>query len=120
MSTDAEQKANELEEAIRALGVVFIGRIPSALTSMDDELVSIEKDPQNQTAWKTLHRHLHSMAGSAGTFGHDELGDRARELENRINDILKAGDVTSDPVRLAFILDQRNFMAWISKQYVDK
>jgi chemotaxis protein histidine kinase CheA len=120
MSNDAEKKANDLADAIRALGVIFIGRLPSALTSMDDELYSIEKDPHNQSAWKTLHRHLHSMAGSAGTFGHNELGDRARELENRINDMLKSGDVSSDPVRLAFILDQRNFMAWISEQYVNK
>jgi len=33
---------------------------------------------------ETLHRALHKLAGSMGTYGFDELGLRARELEKRV------------------------------------
>jgi chemotaxis protein histidine kinase CheA len=120
MSADEEQKAQDLAKAIRALGDVFIGRLPVTLSAMEDELHRIQKDPQDQTPWKTLHRHLHSLAGSGGTFGYHDLSDRARALELRVNDILKTNDVTSEPARSAFLEDQRALMSWVVEHYVHK
>lgn len=120
MNTEEEQKAQDLAKAIRALGEVFIGRIPATLSGMEDELHQIQKDPQNQVPWKTLHRHLHSIAGSAGTFGHHDLSDRARILEHRINDMLKTDNINNESARSAFFEDQRAFMAWVVADYVKK
>jgi len=117
VSADEVQRAEELAEAIRALGDVFIGRIPGTLLEMGVLLQAIEQNAQDQSAWKTLHRQLHSLAGSAGTFGYTELGDRARELENRINDMVKANDLSSDPGRSTLIRDQHAFMVWIETHY---
>jgi HPt (histidine-containing phosphotransfer) domain-containing protein len=118
MSTDDEQKSRELAKAIQALGVTFIARIPTTLSGMQDELNAIEKNAPDHTAWKTLHRHLHSLAGSAGTFGHHELGDRARELEHRIHDMLSTDGVSSELVRSTFIQDQHAFIKWVNAQFV--
>jgi len=122
MNADDDQKAHELAKAIHALGVVFIGRLPATLSGMQHELDAIEKESQkntpDHTSWKNLHRHLHSLAGSAGTFGHHELGDRARELEHRIHDMLDNGGISSDPVRSTFIQDQHAFIQWADEQFV--
>jgi HPt (histidine-containing phosphotransfer) domain-containing protein len=118
MSANEDQKAKDLANAIQALGVTFIGRIPATLSSMQDELDAIEKNEQDRASWQTLHRHLHSLAGSAGTFGHHELGDRARELEHRIHAMLNSGEVLSDPVRSTFIHDQHAFIKWVAEQFV--
>ena len=119
MSTEEDQE-KELADAIRALGVVFVGRIPTTLNSMEGELDSIIRNANDHTAWKNLHRHLHTLAGSAGTFGHTELGDRARGLEHRINTMLKTDTVSNDPARSEFMHDQRDFMAWVDSQFVKK
>ena len=118
MSADDEQKARDLAKAIQALGVTFIGRIPATLSGMRDELSAIEKNASDHTAWKTLHRHLHSLAGSAGTFGHHELGDRARELEHRIHDMLGTDDASSASVRSTIIQDQHAFILWVDEHFV--
>ena len=119
MSAEQDQ-AQELADAIRALGEVFVGRLPSTLTNMENELDAIIRNSNDQVAWKNLHRHLHSLAGSAGTFGHDELGDRARGLEHRINDMLKTDSLAVDPTRADFLQDQRDFMVWVDAQFVKK
>ncbi len=103
----------ELAEAIRALGVAFINRLPVTLADIGQELSAIEHDPGDLKAWKTLHRHLHSIAGAAGTFGYVELGDRARALEHRVNAMQKDGTTLVDAVRSAFLQDQTGFMEWV-------
>jgi HPt (histidine-containing phosphotransfer) domain-containing protein len=120
MSSDEDDKAKELADAIRALGDVFVGRIPTTLSSMESELDAIIRNGNDAAAWKNLHRHLHTLAGSAGTFGLAELGDRARSLEHRINDMLKAEDGSGDPARSEFMHDQRDFMVWVNAQFVKK
>jgi len=120
MSADEDDKARELADAIRALGDVFVGRIPSTLSGMESELDAIIRNGNDAAAWKNLHRHLHTLAGSAGTFGHDELGDRARGLEHRINDLLKGESGASEPDRSEFMHDQRDFMVWVDTKFVKK
>ena len=118
MSTPEQDKAKELADAIRALGDVFLSRIPAAMLAMQTELANIQNDANEQGSWKTLHRHLHTMAGSAGTFGYDELGDRARELEDQINTILKANGTIEAESRLEFIRAQHEFIEWVDANFV--
>ena len=120
MSSSEQEKADELAAAIAALADIFVARIPAALDSMQEELDCLSQNAQNHASWKNLHRHLHNLAGSAGTFGHPELGDRARALEHRIDALLKTGDAAANPASSAFMQDQRNFMLWIDAQYVNK
>ncbi|PRC93840.1 Hpt domain-containing protein [Solimicrobium silvestre] len=113
-------QAQELAEAMRALGEGFIGRIPTMIAAMEKELNLISLDPQDPAPWKLLYRLLHSLAGSSGSFGFSELGDRASELEQRINEILKSDDIAALQGRLEFIRDQRKFMVWMSENHVKK
>lgn len=44
-----------------------------------------------------LHLLLHRLAGSAGSYGHVEIGDRARALEHAWRDWLESGQVGERP-----------------------
>ena len=118
--TDATQSP-EILDALRALGAVFVGRIPGYLTAMDEEINKIESDNNDVEPLNTLHRQLHTIAGSAGSFGYTELGDRARQCEHRINAALKSltpeNPIIDHQFFVEFIPELRQFMQWISVQF---
>jgi len=121
MSADDDiKKSADLKDAIAALADIFIGRIPTTLSTMESELDAIIHNSKDHNAWKNLHRQLHTLAGTAGTFGHEELGDRARELEDRINTMLKTDTVSDEPLKSEFMHDQRIFMVWVDSEFVKK
>lgn len=77
-------KADSLQKALHALEVVFAAKLPSKLLEIETAFNQVVKQPTDKEALSLLHRLLHTMAGSAGTFGFDEVGMRARELEARL------------------------------------
>jgi chemotaxis protein histidine kinase CheA len=115
--SEEARRARELAEAIQLLAEGFIARLPATLASMREQLDLIWQDPSNQTAWRNMHRHLHGIAGSGGTFGYTELGDRARALEIRINELPKNSAATDQS---ALLHDQYAYLDWVQAQYVDK
>ena len=53
--------------------------------------------------WQTRHEtadleelrfHVHKLAGAASTYGFTEIGERAREVETRLDDYLRQGTDT--------------------------
>lgn len=74
----------ELNEAIRALGQLFISRLPAKLAETEAASLRLSNAPDDREAYTLLHRLLHTMAGSAGTFGFPEIGERARALELKL------------------------------------
>ena len=108
MSTDEQLKNDDIASAIRALGVVFLNSLPTILAGMQLDIERLEKNRNEPTAWQTLSRQLHSLAGSGGTFGYIELGNRARALEQRVKPQLREG--SPDPA--ALLTDLREFSDW--------
>lgn len=59
------------------------------------ELCSLAGQTRNdhgRKAWRQIRERLHRLAGSAGTFGIIELGNRCRRLEQRLDTALQAED----------------------------
>lgn len=56
---------------------------------MRDRLDACSANPQDQGALEDLHRMLHSLAGSAGTFGMPALSQQARAIEHRLQDLVE-------------------------------
>ena len=111
----------EIKEALHALSVVFVGRIPGYLASMQKEITNIESDSDNLEPWTSLHMLLHTIAGSAGSFGYTELGVRSREIEHRISAAIKSTDPQhcwSNPnFQTAFIDEMHPYMRWVSHHF---
>ena len=86
----------ELEAAIRALGQVFISKLPGKLAEIEDAKDAFQRDPDNKEHEALLHRLLHTMAGSAGTFGFADMGTKARALESQLK-VIYAGRSVGSP-----------------------
>lgn len=82
-------KQDSLHEKLRALEQVFLQKLPSKFDEIFDALNQYIADAKNKEALSLLHRHLHTMAGSAGAFGFEALGAQARIFESRLKPLLK-------------------------------
>ena len=79
-----QQQLAELQQHLQLLGEQFAQRLREELPQLADKAEQLQQaaDPSEQLQHLTaLREQLHKLAGSAGTFGFAELGQRARELE---------------------------------------
>jgi len=79
-----------LDAALRALEEAYVAGLPDRLNAIESSLQRCLDAPGSATHFEALVLHLHSLAGSAGTFGFIDLGTRATALELRMNAFLKA------------------------------
>ena len=108
----------ELDLAIRALGDIFISRMPALLADMSVQLQQGEHAPEQLPPWQAIHRQLHSIAGSAGSFGYAELGLNARSLELQLEVHLKKDGMTTLSTRTEFTIAMHEFMRWVTVNYI--
>jgi HPt (histidine-containing phosphotransfer) domain-containing protein len=105
-----EDKA--VQAKVDVLAKVFLGRLPVRYEKMNAALAQCRLDPAIEANWVELHRLLHSLAGAAGSFGCDALGEQAGMIELLLEDLLRektrtAADV-DEVARLLGILQSAN------------
>ncbi|MBB1521460.1 diguanylate cyclase [Aquipseudomonas guryensis] len=79
-----QQQLADLQVHLQQLGEQFAQRLREELPQLADKAQQLQQaaEPGEQLAYLgELREQLHKLAGSAGTFGFTELGQRARELE---------------------------------------
>jgi diguanylate cyclase (GGDEF)-like protein len=79
-----QQQLQQLQAHLQQLGEQFAQRLQQELPELADKARQLQQadDAEGQQhLLGSLRDQLHKLAGSAGTFGFDELGQRARELE---------------------------------------
>ncbi len=104
------EKNDSLQEKLRALEAVFLAKLPSRLQEMEDALGLFLQEPGNKEHLALLHRLLHTMAGSAGTFGFPEVGTRAREFEGKLKPLFN-GETWPKTVLSHYSADLRKYFA---------
>lgn len=93
------EKIDSLQEKLRALEAVFIQKLPSKIAEITQTLQQIVERPDNKDAMVVMHRHLHTMAGSAGTFGFAEIGNQARAFEAVLKPHLEGAPWTNEELQ---------------------
>jgi HPt (histidine-containing phosphotransfer) domain-containing protein len=68
---------------LQALGDKFAASVPQRMGEIAGALAAAGSTP-GLPQLEALHAALHTVAGSAGSFGHAALGDEARRLEQVI------------------------------------
>ena len=110
MDEQKDDKVDSLEMALRALTVMFVEKLPGKLLEMETALNQLVQNKDDPETLNLLYRLLHTMAGSAGTFGFDEIGLEARALEARLKPLL-AGGTWSDAELTQFSSDVSSYLA---------
>lgn len=90
----------ELEEKLAEVRRGYIERLPERLHEIHEELKKTQKG--EVAAAQTLHRQIHSLTGSLGTFGFDELSGLARLIERELKAIVDE-ELALEPAVLAKI-----------------
>jgi HPt (histidine-containing phosphotransfer) domain-containing protein len=88
MDAGTDEQPGSLEDALAKLNALFAEKLPARLSEIEAALNQFVQHPQSPESLGLLHRLLHTMSGSAGTFGFDQLGAEARQLDVRIKPLL--------------------------------
>ena len=87
-----------LAAKLRELSERYAKTIPDKLASLDQALRECQADPLDLNKIKQLHAQLHTMAGSAGTFGFMVLGKSAALIERAIVSLIESEQWAADRV----------------------
>lgn len=86
--------AEELKRKLEELNQAYLNGLPKRLEDIEgawQAAIAADDDP---TAHLTLlHRSTHSLVGSAGTFGYDDLSQTARSAERFFKELVETGHI---------------------------
>ncbi|VUD53706.1 CAI-1 autoinducer sensor kinase/phosphatase CqsS [Thalassocella blandensis] len=90
----------DYQEKYQSLRDSYMAKLPMQLDMIDDgwsKLNNIQWDP-NQL--KKLQRIVHSIAGTAGSFGLEDLSHNAEQLETILNDFSKSSSIPDNATKI--------------------
>lgn len=83
--TDGAPPRPSFQDRFAALQRDWQSQLPGKLREAQERLDACSATPQDEAGLEALHRLLHTLAGSAGTFGLAELGVQARAVEHELD-----------------------------------
>lgn len=86
---------------LEKLNSVFLEEASDLLASLEDNLLSLEAEPDNAELIAAVFRAMHTIKGSAGMFGFDDISKFTHEIETAY-DLVRSGKikVTSELIDL--------------------
>ena len=102
----------QFADTFRELTVLFQTSLPGRLVEIEAAYDQAKLEGARQESIRKLHRLLHSLVGTSGTFGFKQLSEKARSIEYTV-EALMATDVFSDEdlKQLEFELGELRVMA---------
>src|SRR4051812_40257547 len=95
--TEARPAASQtFQEKLRTLQQAWRAQLPQRLEEARMRMQHCREHPGDSHALEELHRLLHTLAGSAGTFGEDGLGRQAKEAELAIEELMARPGLVPD------------------------
>ena len=94
MSAEA-QTLTEEDDLQGQLRAHYLGGAAGRIAAVDRVLTAYRADPYGEEPGEALFRQLHTLAGSAGTYGFKEISTDARTLEKAVRQALEVGAVPS-------------------------
>ena len=85
----SEDKKARLQNKLEAGRQKYADKLPARLTKVETTWAALLNDSQNQDLLETLHRQLHTLAGSGQTFGFGAMGQVARETEVLLKSVMQ-------------------------------
>lgn len=82
-NTSPEDKPS-IDSRLEMLRTAYRQRLVSDLEQIKGYVDALVTSPSSTHSLETLHWALHKLAGSAGTFGFEQLGSQAQKLEHQV------------------------------------
>ncbi|WP_031518039.1 chemotaxis protein CheA [Desulfofalx alkaliphila] len=74
---------------------VFLDELEEKLQIINDNLLVLEREPENQEVLQEIFRAAHTIKGSSGVMGYEKMASLTHEIEN-LFDKIRQGQVTVD------------------------
>jgi HPt (histidine-containing phosphotransfer) domain-containing protein len=103
----------EFQARLRALNDKFAASLPDTLARLEAARARLRLDAIDEAQLKELHQILHTVAGSAGTFGFAVLGQQARRLEQRMRLLMSERASRGDWE--SWMADLQRYQRWAAK-----
>ena len=71
---------------------VFLDEAKEHLQSLNDNIMTLEQDPENEDCINEIFRSAHSMKGMAGTMGYTRMQNLTHDMEDVFSDV-RAGKI---------------------------
>lgn len=81
-------QAGDFQEAMRRFQQEFASQLPARLDEARRKLAACREAPADDERVRELHRCVHKLAGTAGTFGMPEVSRDARAIEEGLDHLL--------------------------------
>ena len=82
----------DLQEAMQRFRQEFAAQLPARLQEAQHLLAACIAAPADDARLRELHRCVHKLAGSAGTFGMREVSVQAQVVEDQLDVLLTQTD----------------------------
>ncbi len=87
---------------------VFIEEAKEHIESLEENLVKLEKEPYNQDLIQAIFRSFHTIKGSSGSMGFQQMTELAHLLENLL-DRVRRGEVSVSSSLIDLLLQGVDF-----------
>ncbi len=95
---------------IDKLSGVFLEEASDLLSTLEDNLLSLESDPENEELISAVFRVMHTIKGSAGMFGFDDISKFTHEIEAAY-DLVRSGKVKVSSGLISLTLKARDLIS---------
>ncbi|MDO8178968.1 MAG: EAL domain-containing protein [Undibacterium sp.] len=85
-----------IEHTLATLMQKFSVNLPVRLDAIRDQFVGIDRAVWQLDQWQEVHRLIHSITGSAGTFGMQPVSDAARVVEELLKQVIRKDAAPSE------------------------
>ena len=96
---------------LNALNEKFAASVPETLARLRQQRAALNPVSPDAAAIKQLHQSLHTIAGSAATFGFRMFGQQARALEQRMR-VLMAFETVAPGDWAHWLKALDDYLAW--------
>jgi HPt (histidine-containing phosphotransfer) domain-containing protein len=96
---------------LRALNDKFAAGVPDTLARLRAARLAFDPEAPDAALVKEIHQVLHTVAGSAATFGFRVLGQQARALEQRLR-VLMAFELVAPRDWRDWLAALDQYLAW--------
>lgn len=93
-------EANDQQARLKVLFDAYAAQLPETLAKIDQLWKQLPHDGWDEERFSTLHRMIHSLSGSAKSFGFAMLGDVARNLEKYLQQLAQEKTALSEAQRI--------------------
>ena len=102
-----EEKKRNFQERMAALHEKFCRQLPEKYTEIENHWKEYQSDFNNDDFFESFYRHIHTLKGTAATFGFNKQADICFEIQKLLNSIKEDGvSAESSQAQVQEYLDQ--------------